>query len=129
MNAQSAYAGTTQMSTLLQSDALAGQHPGREGDGRQGQHAHAETDAQVPGENGKSDANPAHFPSSVVGMTTGAPEGGASPARSVRIPPRPAARRAARHRIEGGAARSAGDELVEPNGLTADHVKRIARDL
>ncbi len=60
---------------------------------------------------------------------TGGPEGAASPARAVMTLPWPAARQAGRVvRRRGAKPRyPAGDELVEPDRLAADHVERIAR--
>ena len=82
----------------------------------------------------KREAKPAYLPCRLSRAVTGGPAGGAPPARAVMTPPRaaaaPAGRRAGRAGVRAAAKppHPAGDDLIEPDGLAADHVEHLARD-
>ena len=66
----------------------------------------------------KRDAKPAYLPCRLSRLAAGAPEGGVSPARAVIAPRWAAAGQAGRE-----APYPAGDELIQPDGLAADHAE------
>ena len=70
---------------LVPGDVPAGQRPGRERDGGQGEHEHAGTDPPSAAKAAKRDAKPAYLPCRLSRMTAGAPGGrGVARARSLK---------------------------------------------
>ena len=107
-----------------------GQRPRREGDSGKGEQ---NTPRLTPTSTAKAaNATRNHVPPLQALPDDGRPGGrGVRPARAVMTLPQPAARqagRAGRCRGGGEAAYPAAHGLVEPDGLAADHVWRIARD-